>query len=94
MYNTYKTRNNQMEHTNNNNNNITINKQETNNKQATNNPGKDVLLDFETKSLRDTRDILSKVPNLRDSGVSNTCPSLVILLVVLVLLYSPGEPLV
>lgn len=29
-------------------------------------PRKDVLLDFETKSLRDTRDILAKVSNLRD----------------------------
>eukprot|EP00927_Polykrikos_kofoidii_P070639 TRINITY_DN67050_c0_g1_i1.p1 TRINITY_DN67050_c0_g1~~TRINITY_DN67050_c0_g1_i1.p1 ORF type:complete len:1238 (+),score=226.96 TRINITY_DN67050_c0_g1_i1:119-3832(+) len=30
-------------------------------------PRKDVLLDFETKSLRDTRDILAKVVNLKDS---------------------------
>jgi WD repeat-containing protein 35 len=31
------------------------------------NPRKEVLLDFETKSLRDTRDILTKVSNLKDS---------------------------
>lgn len=31
------------------------------------NPRKDVLLDFETKSLRDTRDILTKVSNLKDA---------------------------
>lgn len=30
-------------------------------------PRKEVLLDFETKSLRDTRDILAKVPNLKDA---------------------------
>lgn len=30
-------------------------------------PRKEVLLDFETKSLRDTRDILTKVTNLKDS---------------------------
>merc|ERR1712232_967395 len=30
-------------------------------------PRKEVLLDFETKSLRDTRDILAKVSNLKDS---------------------------
>lgn len=30
-------------------------------------PSKEVLLDFETKSLRDTRDILAKVPNLKDA---------------------------
>lgn len=30
-------------------------------------PRKDVLLDFETKSLRDTRDILTKVSNLKDA---------------------------
>ena len=29
-------------------------------------PRKEVLLDFETKSLRDTRDILTKVSNLKD----------------------------
>merc|ERR1740138_1096391 len=31
------------------------------------NPRKEVLLDFETKSLRDTRDILTKVSNLKDA---------------------------
>merc|ERR1719221_1010807 len=30
-------------------------------------PRKEVLLDFETKSLRDTRDILTKVSNLKDA---------------------------
>mmetsp|Transcript_12201 Transcript_12201/g.31343 ORF Transcript_12201/g.31343 Transcript_12201/m.31343 type:complete len:1210 (-) Transcript_12201:196-3825(-) len=35
--------------------------------QTPENPRKEVLLDFETKSLRDTRDILTKVSNLKDS---------------------------